>query len=314
MIADPLESLQLNSDTGLAIAQVAFERGHEVFWTTEADTSLLEGEVFFYAQKITAYVSTEKGPQISEYKTLSGRELDVVLIRKDPPFDEKYVKLCWELGYLNPKVRLFNHPNQLLSYHEKLFPFLLLKEKILDRNEIIPTWVPARNATKDFPGFLENNRVIAKPFYGFGGNGVEIHDSIEEAWEAHAPEFRATKLFQPYLEDILVRGDRRVLVIDGKVIGSFTRFPKKGSVISNLAQGGSAQSLAMSEEERNLSEKVAKCLAQKRISLAGLDLIGPRLSEINITAPTGFRHVEELEGVQASTQYVKWLEKEVNCK
>ena len=149
-------------------------------------------------------------------------------------------------------------------------------------------------------------QVVTKPFLGFGGRDVELQG--REAYR-HSASSDLDRFIQPFVSEVRTRGDRRVLFLEGKVIGHFVRMPAQGGFISNLAQGGTAHAKPLSAEEEELCVKVSNFLAAVGINFAGADFIGSRVSEINITSPTGLRSLEALGGSDGSEAIIEAWEK-----
>lgn len=324
IVGDPLESLNYATDSSLAMAEGAIDLGFAVHWSTAADLELLNGSVIVKNRVIIEKINKTLPPSmvtmpVGHLVPLSGYRK--VFVRKDPPFDESYTDLCWFLLQLENN-RVVNAPQALLLQHEKLAPSMLAKAGIIPEYALVPGLVSKNTESlrlfalelfstansllsslqnlPDFKSFIF--RVLVKPWRGHGGRGIQTFSCMKEVqnWLSHAEKDHATGelkdlyILQPLLPEIFSEGDRRVFVVNGKVAFDFVRKPAAGKVEANLAQGGSAELRAMTPEQKRLSDKIAIELKRQGILLAGLDFIGDRLTEVNITSPTGIRTFESL--------------------
>ncbi len=277
-IADPLYQLKRESDSSLALAQSAERSGMKVYWTHPKDLEFKSGEVWASLSDL----------QEKSFLNANLETFDLVFIRKDPPFDTDYIQLCW-LTSLLKKPLIVNRPEVLLNFHEKLIPFFALKEGVLQPDEVIDTYLG-----KKYQGTFPR---IAKPFLGHGGEGVRRVESQNELIEGD--------LIQPILEEVKLTGDRRVLFWNGELLGHFSRIPPQESYISNLAQGGTAKLTALTPKEENIIQRLGRFLMQKQILFAGADFIADKVSEVNITSPTGLRTLEKMAGINLADRIIQ---------
>jgi glutathione synthase len=304
VVADSLQKLKPSSDTSLAIAEELLTRRHRVWWTTEEDLALDGYTLTASAAEIQPFAIGNL-PAHNEREMVAPGKMDAILIRKDPPFDESYVRLCWMLCLLESKVFFVNRPSQLLRYHEKWIPLEALAEGYLKPDQLIPSFVGPVAAGRSFMERMKVEDVVSKPLLGHGGEEIRRF-----RWGEITPDsaFGGTQIVQPFQPDVLV-GDRRVFFLKGKLLAHFLRVPPKGGFVSNLAQGGTGKMAPLSAKEKRTIGSLGKFLKKKGIFLAGADLIGHRVSEVNITSPTGLRTLQQLEGVNYATDLVKAMEK-----
>jgi glutathione synthase len=299
LIGDPLRNLKPKTDTSLALAREALLRAHEIHWATPHDLFLWEGRVFARVEKITgcAVGSLPATETIEEPQAVNG--YDGVWIRKDPPFDVSYLSLCWLLALEENNVPMLNKPSTLLRYHEKMLPWEALEKGFLRPDEVIPTFMPTGkriNVPTNFP----KGECITKPWLGHGGKDVEVVPSPQ------SPE--PYSFLQPLQKEVYKGGDRRIFVLNGDVIGSFARIPAPGEVKSNIAAGGTGVLRDMTRKEGEIADRVATFLQEAGIVFAGLDMIGEKISEINITSPTGFLTFRDIGGRNLATAYLEYAE------
>jgi glutathione synthase len=299
-LADPLAKIKPKGDSTLSLLGESLRRGQEAYWATDSDLEYIVdpkrgGRVRIHPFRVEA-VTPGGLPRLGSRESLDLEGFSAVFIRKDPPFDAGYVRLCWLLSLAESKVFMMNRPSLLLRYHEKLVPLEALAQGFLRPDDLIPSHLGTLSSAQQFVRELQTDEVITKPFLGFGGNDVQ---------RCKASEFLARRdesgevedvLVQPFQEDIVRYGDRRVFFLEGKILAHFVRRPKAGGFISNLAQGGSAVAEPLPAEGREVLERLGRFLAQAGITLAGAVLIGRRISEVNITSPTGQKSLEALEG------------------
>lgn len=293
IISDALEGIKIPTDSGLALAQGALEHGHEVYWATDSQISLFNSKAYVshMARILYASVKGVSSEVVAATEPLS--QFHYAFIRRDPPFDESYVNLCWAL-LGEKKTKIINSPDRLLTNHEKTIHLFAIGDGVIPESAAIPTCVSrSPEFIRDFCKKHQSaGGFIVKPWLGFGGNGI-FHVQTEEE-VLHICTQKSLQIVQPFVEDIYTLGDRRVLIANGEVIGDFVRFPKAGGIASNLAQGGNAKLVPMTSYQKSMMDKLGQYLKNKGILFAGVDLIGDKIGEVNITAPTGIRTLEEL--------------------
>lgn len=308
-VGDPLLTLNLEGDSSLSLAKAALEVNAKVFWLDSHSLNFINGQV---STKEFTVIKTIGHYKI-DFQSLQAQrqlsEFDIVFLRKDPPFDETYRDLCWFLSHSNLK-NVFNNPKKLLTCPEKLFHYKALHKGFLKTHEVIPTCISSHKET--IATFLEIHmdkaRVfLSKPFLGYGGREVRVHSSIDEAIDFLQKNAPRKYLLQPFLDEIYSEGDHRVFFINGEHVCHFTRYPQSGKVASNLAQGGRAQLKELSKNQRDICRRLGEFLKDEGIHLAGCDLIGDFVSEINITSPTGLKTFETLTGEHVSLKSLKNL-------
>lgn len=310
-LADPTEKLKPKGDSTLEMLRVALSQKIDCYWAREIDVEYFENKVIVHAKKVLE-CNEDQTAILGEQKFFSLSHFKAVLIRKDPPFDPSYVRLCWLLKLASKDTYFFNHPDTLLRFHEKLVPLEALAQGFFSKADIIPTYIGNLAGAVTFLHKFKTDTFITKPFLGFGGSDIQKF-SKEELLDAYSHVKESTQneiIIQPYVPEV-VKGDRRVFLLNGKVIGHFVRVPKAGDFISNLAQGGTAEAHALSKKEVAVLSKVGKFLSKNKIDFAGIDLIGAKVSEINITSPTGIIALKKLEGFNIAENILTFLKKKI---
>ncbi|WP_158999363.1 ATP-grasp domain-containing protein [Pigmentibacter ruber] len=305
IIADKLEKVNLKSDSSIALAEAAITKNWEVFWCEDKNIHFLNEEIYLNQLNEIKEINVNKVNYEQRKQSLvSFSFFDYCFIRKDPPFNEEYKDLCWILA-TQTKVKIINPAEALLAYHEKALHWKALSSGVINKNNVISTCLSEdifiiENYIKENENlFIEG--IVCKPWLGHGGEDVQLFSNLDHLINFLAKHsthniLKQKYLVQPYLKEIHSEGDRRVIIADGVIIGDFVRIPEKGKIASNLAQGGTAILRDMSNEQIKICESIALFLKKMNIVFAGLDLIGNKIGEINITSPTGLRTVESLTG------------------
>jgi glutathione synthase len=290
---DPLEHVNIDGDTTFALAETAQARGMELFVYGPQDMSL-EGT------RVTARVRPAKvqrvpgGPGVfSEAVTLDlAKDVDVVLMRQDPPFDLSYITACHMLELISGETLVLNDPAGVRSSPEKILPLMF------------PDLMPPTLVSRD-PAAIEDFRerykdIIVKPIYGHGGAGVfrlkEDDSNLDSLLELFFSKSREPVMVQAFLPAVS-EGDKRIMLVDGKAVGALNRRPKSGQVRSNLVVGGTAEKSDLSDADKRICDAIGPELCKRGLVLTGIDVIGGRLTEINVTSPTGVQAIKKLSGI-----------------
>jgi glutathione synthase len=304
-LADPLAGLKPRKDTTIAMMRAAARRGHEVCAAPCAALSVRAGVVHVVCDRLEVrdgddwYATTDRA-----HVPLA--DFDAVLMRKDPPVDTDYL-LATQLLDIAARAgtRLFNAPRALRDCNEKL--------AILDFPDLIaPTCVSASRFEID--AFLAAEQdIIVKPLTEMGGAGIfrltASDPNRSVIVETLTRGGQRPIMAQRYLPAI-AEGDKRILLIDGDVVPwALARIPRAGETRGNLAAGGIAHAQALTERDREIARRVATWARERGILLAGLDVIGEHLTEINITSPTGFQEITAQTGWDVAERFVAALER-----
>ncbi len=296
-IMDALESLKPHGDSSLALLEEAKKRKYDCFVCTSDDLASKNLEIEIQCRQLTD-VFENTIPEASPPKIVSLKDFDFVLIRKDPPFNHIYTRICWLLIPFEKQIRFFNRPSLILRYHEKLLPHDGVEQKFLSEDDILPFYSTSSwQMACTYVDSLESDEVVLKPFYGFAGS--EVHSFKKSEFKREAPKYFKENqewILQPFIKEARSEGDRRVFFVGGKYLGSFVRMPAEGSFVSNLAQGGSAVNKEPSQKEMQLIKKMEPWIKKLGLDFVGADFLGSKLNEVNITSPTGIRSLQKLTG------------------
>ena len=300
-IADPIERLKPTTDSSFVFIRRCITRKHQAFWCSDKDVEFSGDKVLVHAMPVTES-RVDETPHLGPRERIPIHKFQLVFIRKDPPFDTSYVRLCWILSLAEKRTTFLNLPSLLVRYHEKLIPIEAMAQGFLGSKDIISTHLGSSETAVEFVRSLSTEEVVTKPFLGYGGTGVERVSAVSYMGK------HLDAVVQPFKKEVL-QGDHRVFFLEGKNIGSFARIPKAGGFISNLAAGGSAQAVKLKPSQLKVLDKLGKFLKKSKIFFAGADLIGNCISEVNITSPTGLRSFESLFGTDLSELIVSSAEK-----
>jgi glutathione synthase len=233
--------------------------------------------------------------RVGELELRELAEMDVVLMRQDPPFDMAYITATHFLERIHPKTLVVNNPAEVRNAPEKLFvtEFPGVQPPTLITSDI--------EAIYDFRA--RHGDMVLKPLYGGGGSGVvrlKADDpNLDALLELHALIGREQVIAQKFIPAVSA-GDKRILLVDGEPVGAINRIPAQGQVRSNLAKGGRAEAVALSPRDRELCAVIGPELRRRGLLFVGIDVIGDYLTEINVTSPTGAQQLKRFGGADAA--------------
>jgi glutathione synthase len=292
-IVDALPRLALAGDTSYALMLEAAVRGDEV-WTCEVDQLGLEGATAVVTAVRTGVVDADvpaRAFTLHESKTGPLADFDAVLMRKDPPLDVSYLHATWILDHARGKTVLVNDPRGLRELNEHL--------AVLRFPELTPATICTRSSAR-LQQFLreQDGAIVVKPVDGFGGLGIflvrEGDPNASSIFETSTGAGTRWTLAQRYLP-AAVEGDKRILIVDGEPVGAVLRVPAAAEARGNLHVGGRAVKTTLDAADRNIIAELTPTLRKYGQILVGIDVIGGMLTEVNITSPTGVRHISRLD-------------------
>tara|TARA_B110000438_G_scaffold6314_1_gene6274 strand:+ start:156 stop:1094 length:939 start_codon:yes stop_codon:yes gene_type:complete len=296
---DPIQLVDIKSDTTFSLTLEAYKRGHELFYYNPKNLSYYNGKVYAKGQNIIKIQdSLLDHVTLSEEitKDLSGE--DVILLRQDPPFDMTYITNTHILETLHPKTFVVNNPFEVRNAPEKLF--------VNNFKEFIPETLITRNLIEINKFRKEFKEIIVKPLYGNGGKQIfhirENDPNLSSLLEMFFDHSNEPLIIQRYLPEVR-KGDCRVIMINGEVVGAVNRVPPKGEARSNLHVGGTAERKILSNKEMKICEALSEELKKRELILVGLDIIGNYLTEINVTSPTGIQEISKFNKTNLSAKF-----------
>ncbi|MEL7129984.1 MAG: glutathione synthase [Pseudomonadota bacterium] len=293
---DPLEAVDIDADTSFALAEAAAARGASLWVYGPADLSYSEGRIVARARPVTVQRMADTPGLFGEAALIDlERDIDVVLMRQDPPFDMSYITACHILELLGEDTLVLNDPAFVRGSPEKLFPLLF--------PDLMPPTLISRDETAIAAFRAEHRDIILKPLYGNGGAGVfrvKADDSnYASLMEMFLERSREPIIAQAFLPDVK-EGDRRIILIDGAAVGGINRRPAEGETRSNMHVGGKPEPYELTESDRRICEAIGPELKRRGQVLVGIDVIGNRLTEVNVTSPTGVQELKRFSGVDAA--------------
>jgi glutathione synthase len=292
---DPIEGINIEGDTSFLMMEQAQARGHSLFVYLTESLAMEDGRVFARGRDVT--VKRERGDHFAAgpVRRVELSEFDVVLMRQDPPFDMRYIDATFFLEAIHPKTLVVNNPAEVRSAPEKIF---VTKFPDLQPPTLI-TW--DREAIADFRA--RHGDVVLKPLNGRGGSGVTRHladdPNLSALLEIHAELAREPVIVQKFLPSV-TKGDKRILIVDGEVVGAINRVPQKGQIRSNMAVGGTPEPVDLTARDREICAAIGPELKARGLIFVGIDVIGDHLTEINVTSPTGAVALKRFTGIDAT--------------
>jgi len=293
---DPMETINVASDSTFVLALEAQARGHALLHYLPRDLALTDGKLTAQVRPLSV---RREAPyfELGAPRSLDLRGVDVVLMRQDPPFDMAYITATHLLEHVSRKALVVNDPAAVRNAPEKLFAthFVGLMPPTLISSD------PA--AIAEFRG--RHGDIILKPIFGNGGAGV-FHlkpddDNLNALLEMFTRLSREPVIVQRYLPEIR-QGDKRIILIEGEPVGAVLRVPKAGEARANLHVGGQAKKAALSARDREICAAIGPTLRAQGLVFVGIDVIGDYLTEINVTSPTGIQEINRLDGVRLETK------------
>jgi glutathione synthase len=295
MQMDPMEGINIAGDSTFAIMLKAQARGHTLYHYRPDDLTWVGGRLYAGAHEVK---SLQRVPgqhfEFGTYVHLDlGRDVDVVWMRQDPPFDLNYTTATHLLERIGDETLVVNNPASVRNAPEKLF--------VLDYARFMPPTMITRSlgATRKF--LEEHKEIVVKPLYGNAGVAV-FHIGPDGKNLASLVELFRERWVEPFMVQAFIRdvasGDKRIVLIDGKVAGAVNRIPGAGEIRSNLAVGGTAAKTELTPEEHAICEALGPELRARGLLFVGIDVIGGKwLTEINVTSPTGIVAIDNFDGV-----------------
>ena len=292
---DPIAGINSQTDTTFLMAMNAQERGHKL-WVYEPERLALEdGRLTARAKPLTVRNVVGDHQTQGAAEILDLAEVDVVLMRQDPPFDMHYITATHLLEHVHPGTMVVNNPTEVRNAPEKLFVthFKGLQPPTLISRDV--------DAIADFRARYPD--MILKPLYGGGGSGVARlkpdDPNLEALLELHFALNREPVICQAFLPAV-EKGDKRILLVDGEPAGVINRVPATGQVRSNLRVGGRAEAVELTARDREICATIGPALRARGLLFVGIDVIGDYLTEINVTSPTGAQQLKAFTGVDAT--------------
>ena len=284
-----LKKVNIKTDTTILLASEAQKRGYKIYYFEPENLSFLNGKILAFCKHIKINENKKKYYSLLRNVKFDLEKSKIILIRNDPPFDNRYLYTTFLLNHISNKVKIINHPFAVRNISEKLFSINLMR--------YMPPTLISENLSEIKSFFKKHKAVVAKPINGFSGNNVILlktfnANKLKKLLKNHNHLF-----FQKFLPGVS-KGDKRVFIIKGKIVGAISRVPKKGSILSNMSKGAKAKLTKLTSEEVKASKSIGKLLLKNNIYFAGIDFVQEKLiGDINVTSPTGLAAYKELSGI-----------------
>jgi glutathione synthase len=290
---DPLDKINIAGDSTFALMLKAQERGHVLYHYLAEDLTLQDGRLYAGARQVSVQPVAGNHFQLGDFAILDlRRDVDVVLMRQDPPFDLGYITATHLLERIRSETLVVNDPASVRDAPEKVW--------VLDFARFMPPTMITRSlgATRHF--LAEHGDIVVKPLHGFAGGSVfrigADGRNLASLIELFNRTYREPHVIQKFVPEIS-EGDKRIILVEGKVAGAVNRVPGEGEIRSNLAVGGIAAKTELTEREHEICEALGPELERRGLLFVGIDVIGGRwLTEINVTSPTGIVAVDKFNG------------------
>jgi len=294
---DPLETINIAGDSTFAIMLSAQARGHQLYHYLAEDLTYQDGRLYAGAHGVSVQAVAGDHFQRGEFVILDlGKDVDVVLMRQDPPFDLGYITAAHLLERVQHETLVVNDPAAVRNAPEKLW--------VLDFAQYMPPTMVTRSIGAARHFLAEHGAIVLKPLHGNAGKAVFKIErdgaNLAPLMELFNATYREPHMLQAFLPEVM-DGDKRIVLVDGEVAGAINRKPKSGDIRSNLAAGGTAEASELTEKEREICAALAPALKRRGLLFVGIDVIGGKwLTEINVTSPTGIVAIDKFNGTDTA--------------
>ncbi len=303
-LMDPMDRALPDKDTSYAFQRAAQARGHEALHCELRDLYVLDGEVHALVRGLLVG-DTPPYFRLGAQTSVRLADVQAVFVRKDPPFDDAYLYASLLLERARGRTVILNDPRGLRDANEKLYPLQFARH-------MPRTLVTTQAAT--IQAFVEDvgGRAVIKPLHGAGGAGVLLlsrgDKNTKSMIELLTAEGRKLVMVQEFLPAV-VQGDKRILLLDGEVLGAINRVPLADDIRSNIHVGGRVEPCDVTDDERAIIADLAPRLRADGLVFVGLDMIGGRLTEVNVTSPTGIQELSRHRGEDVAARVIEWVER-----
>ncbi len=290
---DPLERINIAGDSTFAIMLKAQELGHELYWYGPEDLSWAEDRLWTMGYPVAVRQVEGNHYTFGEPRIFDlGKDVDVVLMRQDPPFDLGYITATHLLERIKDETLVVNDPASVRNAPEKVW--------VLDFPQFMPPTAVTRSLGLARKFLAEHGDIVVKPLHGFAGGSVfrigRDGRNLASLIELFNQTYREPHILQKFLPQI-AEGDKRIVLVDGEVAGAVNRVPGEGEIRSNLAVGGKGQKTNLTEREKEICATLSPELRKRGLLFVGIDVIGGEwLTEINVTSPTGIVAIDKFNG------------------
>lgn len=289
---DPIDTIDIDGDSSFVLALEAQRRGYRLFHYLPQQLSFQDGQVTARAAPLTVRRERGNHADLGQSEVIDLRDMDVVLMRQDPPFDMSYITATHILEHIHPKTLVVNDPVSVRNAPEKLL--------ITHFDGVMPPTLISNDVT-EIRAFREVHKdIIVKPLFGNGGAGV-FHlkpgdENLNSLLEIFGEMFREPVIAQRYQPEVR-DGDKRIILVEGKPVGAINRVPAAGEARSNMHVGGRAMKCDLTVRDQEICDIIGPSLRDQGQIFVGIDVIGDYLTEINVTSPTGIQELNRFDDV-----------------
>ena len=289
---DPIDRIDISGDSTFVLALEAQRRGHSLFYYLPQALTYRDGQVSARGQPLTVRRELGNHFELGPMEALDLSQMDVVLMRQDPPFDMAYITATHLLERIHPGTLVVNDPANVRNAPEKIF--------VTRFPELMPPTLITSSREEILEFRAEHKDIIVKPLYGNGGAGV-FHiqpgdENLSALLELFTDIYREPIIVQRYLPEVRA-GDKRIILVDGKAAGATNRVPPEGEARSNMHVGGTPLPAKLTRREEEICEAIGPDLKALGQIFVGIDVIGDYMTEINVTSPTGLQEVNRFDDV-----------------
>jgi len=298
---DHIRSLNIKTDTTLLLALEAQRRGYKIYYYETKNLTFLKNKVYASCQLIEFNENKKKFYSIKDTKIVDLSKTSFIFMRQNPPFNMDYITATFLLEKISNKTRIFNDPFAVRNMPEKLYS--------MDFLQFMPPTIFTQDIRLIEKFRKKYKKIVIKPTHGYGGKNIFfINNNVSKNEILNYVKKNEHVMVQKFLPKIKY-GDKRIFIIDGVIKGAIKRIPKKGSIVSNLGQGGKAYKTELTRKEIFIAKIIASRLKKNKILFAGIDLISNYLTgDINVTSPTGLKNYKDLTGIDLSINIWNCLE------
>jgi glutathione synthase len=306
---DPLETINISGDSTFALMLKAQDLGHSLYHYLAQDLTYQDGRLYAGAHRVSVQAVAGDHFRIGDFSILDlGRDVDVVLMRQDPPFDLGYITATHLLERIQGETLVVNDPAAVRNSPEKVW--------VLDFAQYMPPTMVTRSLGAARHFLEEHGELVLKPLHGNAGKAVfkigRDGANLSALMELFNATYREPHVLQAFLPEV-AEGDKRIVLVEGEVAGAINRRPASGDFRSNLAVGGSAEASELTDKEREICEALSPELKRRGLLFVGIDVIGGRwLTEINVTSPTGIVAIDKFNGTDTPGLIWKAIERRLN--
>lgn len=295
---DHVSTISIEGDTTFALSLEAQTRGFKLFHYTPDRLSQKDGKVYASMEPMTLRDKEGDHFSLGPREKMPLEQMDVVLLRQDPPFDMNYITTTHLLEQVHPKTLVVNDPAWVRNSPEKIF--------VTEFSDLMPRTLITKDASEIIAFRKEVGDLILKPLYGNGGAGVFLlradDQNLSSLLEMFGDLYPEPYIAQQYLPQVRA-GDKRIILIEGEPVGAINRVPADGDARSNMHAGGQAKAVELTARDKEICDRIGPSLRERGFTLVGIDVIGDYMTEINVTSPTGIREVKKFGGADIASLF-----------